>query len=142
MSYTEASMLDGIHDLLRRTKTIAVIGWSPDRSRPSARVASYLRRAGYDVIPVNPNVDEIDGLKAFARLDEIPGAVDLALIFRRPAEAASHVDEAIAKRVRGIWLQEGITVPDGARKAAEAGIDYVEDRCAMVEHRRRFRAQQ
>jgi predicted CoA-binding protein len=141
MSYTSSSLHDSIHDLLNRTRTVAVVGWSPDPSRPSARIAHYLRRAGYDVVPVNPNVDEIDGIKAFSTLEEVPGPVDLAVMFRRSEEVEPHVDEAVRKGVRGIWLQEGVTCPSGPTKAAQAGIDYVEDRCVMVEHRMRFRTE-
>jgi predicted CoA-binding protein len=138
MSYTSASLHDRINVIFDRTKVIAVVGWSPHPARPSARVAGYLRRAGFDVIPVNPNVDDIDGVKAFARLEDIPGPVDLVVIFRRSEEAEQHIDEALRKHARAIWLQEGVTSHEGAAKAAAAGVDYVEDKCAMVEHRLRF----
>jgi predicted CoA-binding protein len=141
MSYTTASMHDRIGLILDRTRTIAVVGWSPDPSRPSARIARYLRQAGYDVVPVNPTVPDVDGLKSFARLEDVPGPVDMVVVFRRPEEADVHVDEAIRKGgVRAIWLQEGITTPDGEEKSRAAGIDYVEDRCVMVEHRLRYRS--
>ena len=117
MSYTSSSTHDAIHDLLTRTRTIAVIGCSPSPSRPSAQIAAYLRRAGYDVVPVNPTVTDIAGIKAYASLADIPGPVDLVVVFRRSELAAAHVDEAIAKGVRGIWLQDGVTTPDGAEKA-------------------------
>jgi predicted CoA-binding protein len=139
MSHTSASIHDDILTLLSSAKTVAVVGCSPDPSRPSARVAGYLRRAGYDVVPVNPTVDEIEGRKCYARLGDIPGPVDIAVVFRRSDQASPHLDEAIAKRVRTVWLQQGVMLRDGLARAAAAGVAYVEDRCIMVEHRMRFR---
>lgn len=138
MSSPGVSAPDPIRELLAGVRTIAVVGWSPDRSRPSARIAGYLQRAGYRVIPVNPTVAAVDGIRSFARLDEIPEPIDLVVVFRRSEDADRHVDEAIARGVRGIWLQEGVTTVDGAARARAAGIAYVEDRCVMVEHRARF----
>ena len=138
MPRASVSIHDDIHAILNRTRIVAVIGASPNPGRPSHRILTYLRSAGYDVIPINPSVDEIDGLHAYPRLADVPGPVDLVVIFRRSADAAAHVDEAIQKSARGIWLQLGITTPDGAAKAARAGIAYVENRCVMVEHRARF----
>lgn len=137
--HTSASVHDELYDLLQRTRVIAVVGMSPDPARPSHRVAGYLRRAGYDVVPVNPNIEEVDGIKAYAHLDEVPGPIDLVVVFRRPSEAVHVVDEAIARRARGVWLQQGITVAGGAEKARSAGLAYVENRCIMVEHRARYR---
>jgi uncharacterized protein len=129
--------LDPIADLLARTRTVAIVGWSPDPSRPSARIGAYLERAGFEVFPINPNARVVDGRPSYARLADLPRAVDLVVVFRRSEEALAHVEEAIAAGARGVWLQEGITTVEGAERARAAGIAYVEDRCVMVEHRMR-----
>lgn len=136
--HTSASIHDALYDLLQRTRVIAVVGLSPDPARPSHQVAGYLRRAGYDVVPVNPQVDDVDGIKAYASLADVPGPIDLVVVFRRPSEAAHVIDAAIARRARGVWLQQGIAVPGGEERARAAGLAYVENRCIMVEHRARY----
>jgi predicted CoA-binding protein len=128
----EPSPSDPIGQLLAAAKRVAVIGWSPDASRPSARIAAYLERAGYAVSHVNPRAPG-----AYASLAEVPRPIDLVVVFRRSEAAPPHVEEAIAAGARGVWLQEGVTTRDGAARCAAAGIAYVEDRCVMVEHRAR-----
>lgn len=117
--------------LLQTTRTIAVIGWSPDPLRTSHRIADYLDRAGFTVYRVNPQATG-----AFRHLDEAPDPIDLVVIFRRAEEAPLHVEEAIRKRARGVWLQLEVTTPDHGALARAAGLAYVEDRCIMVEHER------
>ena len=129
---------DPIRDLLERSRRVAVVGWSADPSRTSARVASYLAQAGYDVTPVNPTAERIDGRTSYPTLRDVPGHIDLVVVFRRSEDAAPVVKDAIAVGVDAIWLQLDITTPDGAAHARAAGIAYVEDHCVMVEHRRRF----
>jgi predicted CoA-binding protein len=127
---SEPSPSDAIGRQLAATKRVAVIGWSPDPGRPSARIAAYLERAGFAVAHVNPRAPG-----AYATLAEVPKPVDLVVVFRRSEEAPAHVEEAIAAGARGVWLQEGVTTRDGAARCAGAGIFYLEDRCVMVEHR-------
>ena len=143
MPHAGATAHDEIHDLLTSVRTVAVIGCSADPARASHQIAMYLRRAGFDVIPVNPLVDphggDVGGLKCYARLADVPGPVDLVVVFRRSEEAMVHVEEAIAHKARGVWLQQGVTTPHGAARAREGGLIYVENRCVMVEHRQRLR---
>src|SRR5262245_10339714 len=97
-----------IDQILRDTKTIAVVGLSSDPTRPSNSVSRYMQSHGYRIIPVNPNETETLGEKAYAGLEDVPGGVDLVNIFRRSEEAGQHVDEAIRIGARGVWLQEGV----------------------------------
>ncbi len=120
---------DPISDMLAGTRTIAVVGWSPDPSRPSARIAAYLAHHGFTVHRVNPRAPG-----AFPSLAEVPKPIDLVVVFRRSEEAEAHVDEAIAAGARAVWLQQGVTTVDGGARARRAGLFYVEDRCVMVEH--------
>ncbi len=131
---------DPIAELLSHTRSIAVVGWSPDPNRPSARIGAYLRRAGFEVFAVNPTAATVDGQRAWPRLADLPHAVDLVVVFRRSEEALAHVEDAIAAGARGVWLQEGVTTERGRDLCRAAGIPYVEDRCVMVEHRLRSRA--
>lgn len=128
-----------ISRILAQTKTIAVVGLSPNADRPSNGVSRYMQSHGYRIIPVNPNESEVLGQKAYARLDDVPERIDLVNIFRRSEEAGRHVDEAIRIGARGVWLQEGVVDEDAARRALEAGLDVVMDRCIMKEHMKRTR---
>ncbi|AMO37683.1 CoA-binding protein [Thauera humireducens] len=120
--------------LLQDTRTIAIVGLSPNPQRPSNEVARYLRAAGYTIIPVNPACDQVLGEKCYASLREIPGPVDLVDVFRRPEDVMPIVDDAIAIGARGLWLQLGVIAPEAARRAADAGLKVVMDRCTKVEH--------
>lgn len=120
---------------LVQAKRIAIVGLSDDPSRASFGVAEYLISVGKEIIPVNPSVDEVLGIKAVASLSKIKGPVDLVNVFRRPEYCANVAREAVAIGAKGIWLQSGISSPEARRIAAEAGMDYVESRCLMVEHR-------
>ena len=122
--------------LLSETKTIAVVGLSPNSSRPSHRVASYLQDQGYRIVPVNPNCLEVLGETAFPSLLQVPKEVtiDLVNIFRRPETVLPIVAEAIQVGARGIWMQEGVSHPAAAQMAEEAGLWVVMDRCLMIEH--------
>lgn len=124
-----------IREILTECRTIAVVGLSPDPSRPSYGVAGYLKRAGYRIIPVNPSCDEVLGEKCYPSLSEIPEAVDVVDIFRRSELTPPIVDEAIAMGARAIWMQEGVVNEAAARKAQEAGLKVVMDRCMLKEHR-------
>jgi predicted CoA-binding protein len=123
-----------IRGILERSKTIAVVGLSPDESRDSHQVAAYMQRHGYRVIPVNPNVTEVLGERAYASLREIPQPIDLIDVFRRPEFVPALVEEAIALQAPALWLQLGVVHEAAARRAQQAGIEVVMDRCLMVEH--------
>lgn len=125
-----------IQGILERSKTIAVVGLSPDEARDSHQVAAYLQRYGYRVIPVNPHVTEVLGERAYASLREVPQPIDLIDVFRRPEFVPAIVEEAIAIQARALWLQMGVVHEAAARRAEQAGLPVVMDRCLMVEHRR------
>ncbi|HJZ69781.1 MAG TPA: CoA-binding protein [Blastocatellia bacterium] len=128
-----------IDEILRDTNTIAVIGLSSDPGRPSNSVSHYMQSHGYRIVPVNPNETEVFGEKAYARLEDVPDKVDLVNIFRRSEEAGRHVDEAIRIGARSVWLQERVIDEEAARRALEAGLTVVMDRCILKEHLKRHR---
>ncbi|HEV2960589.1 MAG TPA: CoA-binding protein [Candidatus Angelobacter sp.] len=136
MSTTPAT--DEITELLKRTKTIAVVGLSDSPLRPSHGVAAYMQSQGYRIIPVNPTIKGALGEKAVASLSEIQEKIDIVDVFRRPEGVPEVVDEAIKLGVPAIWLQEGVIHEDAAAKARKAGIFVVMDKCILKEHRRRF----
>lgn len=123
-------------NLLRSSRTIAVVGLSGRRSRPSYGVSEYMQSQGYRIIPVNPNESEILGEKSWATLDEIPEKVDIVDIFRRSESVPEIVDAAIRIGARGIWMQEGVIHEEAAAKARDAGLEVVMDRCILKEHRK------
>ena len=131
---------DPIRSLLASARTIAVIGCSANPERDSHRVAAYLQRAGYRVIPVNPGFDELLGERCYRDLAEIPGEVEIDIVdvFRRSEHVPPVAEQAIARGARALWLQLGITHPDAERRAAEAGLQVVSNRCLKVEHQLRF----
>ena len=116
---------------------LAVVGLSDDPSRPSYQIASYLMSEGYEVVPVNPTHATVLGLKSYPTLKEVPGEVDVVNVFRRPEFCADITRDAIAKGAKGVWLQSGVRNDEAKRLAQSAGIDFVQDRCIMVEHRTR-----
>lgn len=128
---------DQIGELLARTKTIAVVGLSSNPMRPSFGVSQYMQRKGYRIIPVNPNESTVLGEKAYSTLSDIPDQIDLVDVFRRPEFVPALVDEAIGLKVPALWLQEGVVHEAAARKAREAGMAVVMDRCILKEHRAR-----
>ena len=135
----EINSRDAIKQILDDCKTIAVVGLSSDSGRPSYGVASYMRRNGYRVIPVNPNETEVFGEKAYASLADVPNRIDLVDVFRRSSEAGTAVDEAIALGVKAVWLQEGVIDNAAAQRAQDAGLLVVMDRCWLKEHARNSR---
>ena len=122
---------------LVNAKRIAIVGLSDDHSRTSYAIAAYLVSVGKEIIPVNPNVDRVLGVKAVGSLAEIDGPVDLVDVFRRPEFCGEIARQAAAIGAKGLWLQLGIASAEARDVAAKAGIDYVENRCLMVEHRLR-----
>lgn len=125
-----------IEQILRETKTIAVVGLSSDAMRPSFGVARALQSYGYRIIPVNPKESEVLGEKAYASLAEIPVPVDLVNVFRRPEQTPAVARDAVAIGAKALWLQSGIENDEAEAIAAAAGLDHVSDRCIMVEHRK------
>ncbi len=128
---------DGIGELLARVRVIAVVGASPKPHRDSHVVAAYLQAVGYRVIPVNPGHDEILGERCYPDLGSIPAAVqiDLVDVFRRPEHVPGVVEETITRGVPALWLQLGVGHPEAERRAREAGIEVVSERCIKVEDR-------
>ncbi len=129
---------DPIADLLKRSRTIAVVGLSNRPLRPSHGVSAYMQMHGYRIIPVNPNVQGSLGARAYKSLLDIPEKIDIVNIFRRPEFVEEVVDQAIALKVPVIWMQEGIVHEKAAEKARQAGIFVVMDSCILKEHRARF----
>lgn len=123
-----------IKEILTKYRTIAVVGLSPDDGKPSHEVAAYLKRAGYRIIPVNPAAPEVLGEKSYASVTEIPEAVEIVDVFRRSEFVPEIVEQAIAKGAKVLWLQEGVVHEEAARRAREAGLEVVMDRCMLKEH--------
>jgi uncharacterized protein len=130
---------DPITDLLKRSKTIAVVGLSCNPLRPSHGVSAYMQTHGYRIIPVNPQIDECLGEKAYSSLLEVPEKIDIVNIFRRPELVEDVVDQAIQLKVPVIWMQEDVVHEKAAEKARRAGILVVMDRCILREHQLRLR---
>lgn len=131
---------DAIRELLTSTENIAVVGCSADPNRDSHRVAAYLQRVGYRIIPVNPNHDEILGERSYPDLASIPDdiRIDIVDVFRRPEYVPAIAKAAIARGAGALWLQLGVGNHEAERCAAEAGLTVVSDRCMKVEHQLRF----
>src|SRR3974390_827146 len=128
---------DPIGNILRDTKTIAVVGLSSNPVRPSFGVAQYLQSAGYRIIPVNPNEREVLGEKSYARLEDIPESVDVVDVFRRSEEVPPVAVSAVSIKAKVLWLQQGIEHAAAAAAAQSAGLVVVEDACLLVEHKKR-----
>ncbi|MCA1629043.1 MAG: CoA-binding protein [Acidobacteria bacterium] len=125
-----------IKQILDECKTIAVVGLSSNPMRPSNNVSDFMQRNGYRIIPVNPNEAEVLGERAYPTLADVPEKIDLVDIFRRSREAGAVVDEAIRVGAKAVWLQEGVIDEAAARRAHEAGLLVVMDRCILKEHLR------
>ncbi|MBU0989774.1 MAG: CoA-binding protein [Proteobacteria bacterium] len=125
-----------IEDILTKCRTIAVVGLSPKEFRDSNRVARYLMKYGYEVVPVNPGQKEILGKTCYSSLKDIPFPVDIADLFLNPTRVPPVVDQAIDMGVHTIWMQLGVVHNEAAQKAREAGIHVVMNMCIMREHER------
>jgi hypothetical protein len=125
-----------IGEILRSSHSIAVVGLSSKRYRPSYGVAEYMRSAGYRIIPVNPFEEAVLGEKAYTDLAHVPERVDIVDIFRRSEFVPEIVDAAIRLGAHAIWMQEGVIHEEAAAKARAAGLEVVMDRCILKEHRR------
>ena len=126
-----------IEAILDTCHSIAVVGLSSKRYRPSYGVSEYMQRSGYRIIPVNPGEADVLGQKCYAALEDVAEKVDLVNIFRRSEHAGAVVDSAIRIGARAIWMQEGVEDADAAERARKAGLLVVMDRCILKEHRRR-----
>ena len=135
---------DAVGKLVRESRRIAVLGIKTEAQsgQPAFYVPEYLQRAGYEVIPVPvyfPDATHILGQHVYRKVAGIPGGVDMVNVFRRSQDVPPHVDDILKAKPKVVWMQSGIRHADAARRFAEAGIKVVEDRCAMVEHRRTAR---
>lgn len=130
---------DPVTDLLKRAKTIAVVGLSSNPMRPSHGVSAYMQGQGYRIIPVNPLIEECLGETAYASLLDVSDKIDIVDVFRRPEFVEEIVDQAIRLNVPAVWMQEGVIHEAAAEKARKAGIFVVMDRCILKEHRARLR---
>ncbi len=131
---------DSITELLRNTKSIAVLGVKPESHamQPAFYVTKFMQEKGYKIIPVPvyyPDVTEILGEKVYRHLSEIPEPIDMVNVFRRPNDITQHVDEIIAARPNSVWFQLGIVNDEAAEAFARAGIKVVQDKCLLVKHR-------
>ena len=143
MSYEQNLIEDeaGIRAVVRGARRVAVLGIKTEQhlGQPAFYVPEYLVQAGVDVVPVPvyyPEVTHILERPVFRRLVDIPGDIDLVDVFRRPQDIDQHVDDILAKKPKAVWFQSGIRNDAAARRLAEAGIQVVQDRCLMVDHRR------
>jgi hypothetical protein len=126
-----------ITELLRTAKTIAVVGLSDNPMKPSHGVSAYMQTHGYRIIPVNPEIQEALGEKAYKSLLDVPEKIDIVNIFRRSEHVPPIVDQAIQIKAPAIWMQETVISESAAAKARGQGITVVMDRCILKEHRKR-----
>jgi predicted CoA-binding protein len=133
-----ATSTDPIAEILKKAKTIAVVGLSPSPLRPSHGVSAYMQAHGYRIIPVNPRVNVVLGEKSYSSIAEVPEKIDVVNIFRRSDAVPEIVDQAIQLKVPTIWMQETVVNDAAAQRARASGIFVVMDRCILKEHRARF----
>jgi predicted CoA-binding protein len=130
--------MSAVENILKNSRTVAVVGLSPDPDRPSHNVAGYLKEKGYKIIPVNPGENEILGEKSYPDLTSIPLKVDVVEIFRRSDEVLPIVHEAIKIGAGAVWMQEGVINREAAAEARKAGLKVVMNKCMFKEHYRLF----
>ena len=124
--------------ILKTCRTIAVVGLSAEWHRPSYFAASYMQGKGYRIVPVNPRYDTILGERCFARLQDIPFAVDMVDVFRKPADVLPIAQDALAIGAKCLWQQLGVVNAEADALVRRAGLDSVMDRCVKIEHARLF----
>jgi predicted CoA-binding protein len=127
---------DQLRSILYNSKNVAVVGLSPKPERDSNSVAAYLIAAGYNVIPINPVVEEVLGLKSYASLEDVPVPIDIVDVFRRPENIPDIARSAVAVGAKVLWTQLNIVSEEGVQIASAAGLQVVMDRCTLIEHRR------
>jgi predicted CoA-binding protein len=132
-----ANEAERISKLLKSAKTIAVVGLTNTPTRPSYGVSHYMQSQGYRIIPVNPNITQWEGGKAYASLLEVPEKIDIVDVFRRSEAVPEVVEQAIQIKAPAIWMQEGVVHREAAEKARQAGIFVVMDKCILKEHIKR-----
>ena len=130
---------DPVSELLKKAKTIAVVGLSDNPMKPSHGVSQYMQSHGYRIIPVNPQCSEVLGEKSYPSLLDVPEKIDIVDVFRRPDAVPGIVEQAIQLKVPALWLQETVVHEAAAEKARTAGIFVVMDKCILKEHRARVR---
>jgi predicted CoA-binding protein len=130
---------DPILEILKKYRTMAVVGLSSNPARPSFGVTEYMKGAGYRIIPVNPNETEVLGEKSYARLEDVPEKIEIVDVFRRAGDVPPIADSAIKVGAKVVWMQLGIENAEAAERARAAGLIVVEDACILVEHRRRVK---
>ena len=127
---------DEIAELLRAARRIVVVGLSPKPDRDSHRVAAYLQKRDYEIVPVYPREDEILGQNVYRRVQDVPGPIDIVDVFRRSEHLPRVIDDVLTSPARALWLQIGCIDEDGALRARDRGLAVVMDRCLMVDHAR------
>jgi len=133
---TVNSNMDEVKEIFESVKTIAILGLSPDETKDSHKVAAYLQSVGYTIVPVYPREDAILGEKVYRSLAEIPFAVDMVDIFRKPTVLSAIADACIARGdIKVFWSQKGIVNNEAAHKARDAGMKVVQNQCSMVDHK-------
>lgn len=123
-------------EILKKYRTIAVVGLSNDPARASLSVAKYLQDHGYRIIPVNPDETEVLGEKAYPDLESVPEPVEIVDLFKRSEQVPPFVDAAVKIGAKVVWMQSGISNPEAAAKARAAGLEVIEDTCIRSAHRR------
>ena len=131
-------MSNPIQTILEGSRTLAIIGLSSKPTRPSYGVSAYLKSHGYRIIPVNPNEESVLGEKCFPALEDVPESIDAVVIFRRSEFVPEVVESAIRKGAKVVWMQEGVQHEEAARRAREAGLQVVQNRCILKEHAKHF----
>jgi len=129
-------MPNDLGQILSSAKNIAVVGLSPDESKPSNEVAKFLIERGFNVFPIYPKFDEILGRKVYRNLTQIDQDIDIAVMFRKGEFASELVKDAVKKGVKTLWLQLGITNDEAGAVACENGINFVQDKCIKIELQR------
>lgn len=129
-----------ISELLDRARTVVIVGCSPKPERDSHRVAAYLQNAGYRVIPVNPVAEEILNEKVYPDLASIPSEIEIDIVdvFRRPEHIPAVLDAVLDRGAGALWLQLGCAHPESEKRARDAGLDVVSDKCIKIEHQSRL----
>lgn len=133
MAVSDVSIIEG---LLRSARTIAVVGLSNKRWRPSYGVSEYMQRAGYRIIPVNPALSEVLGEKCYPDVEAVPDRIDIVNVFRRSEFVPGIVEAAIRAGAGAVWMQEGVVHEAAAARAREAGLTVIMDKCLLKEHRK------
>jgi hypothetical protein len=132
-------LMANIPEILKNSRTIAVVGLSGSPMRVSNGVSAYMQRSGYRIIPVNPQETEVLGEKSYPRLEDVPEKIDIVNVFRRPEFTPEIVESAIKVGAKVVWMQEGVVNEAAAARAREAGLEVVMDKCILKEHRKMLR---